>query len=725
MKQKLTEQLQTRFGFFLFAVVLFWLKTYLAYHTAFSLGVDGWFQQLILFINPIATTLLILGISLFVKSPKKGYRSLIALYVLNSILLFANIIYYREFTDFLTIKTIFGSANATKNLGSGVIAMMQPLDLFYWIDAFVLIYVYKKFVSKNRDERIFKKRWAFATVAASIALFAANLGLAEISRPQLLTRTFDRNYIVKYLGINVFTLYDGIKTAQANQVRASADSSDMAAVLDYLGTHYAEPNEANFGQAEGKNVVYIHLESMQQFLIDLSLTDETGMTAEVTPFLNSLYHSSDSYSYSNIFHQTGQGKTSDAELMLDNSLFGLPQGSAFTQIGADNTFQSAPAILGETFGYTSAVFHGNVGSFWDRDNVYKSFDYDYFFDAGSSYTLTDENSVEYGLKDKLFFQESAQYLEQLPQPFYAKFITVSNHFPFPEDEMNNTFTLDTGDETIDGYFNTARYADEALAEFFQYMKDAGLYDNTLFVLYGDHFGISSSRNETLAPLIGANPDLWGAYDDAMMQRVPFIIHNPGSGTGQISDVYGGQIDILPTVMHLLGVDTSAYVQLGQDLMSAQNEGIVVFRNGSIVTSEYTILGNTVYHTQTGTLAYQTEEVVEKVAQIRAQAELQLAISDQITNGDLLRFYTPDGFTPVDKSLHNYVDSPARLAEDIAELGNLNTSLYYTNNGVSSVPLYQTDAPEFPGNQVIAEENVTQEQPVAEEAPAEGQTEPVE
>lgn len=89
-------------------------------------------------------------------------------------------------------------------------------------------------------------------------------------------------------------------------------------------------------------------------------------------------------------------------------------------------------------------------------------------------------------------------------------------------------------------------------------------------------------------------------------------------------------------MHLLGVDTSAYVQLGQDLMSAQNEGIVVFRNGGIVTSEYTILGNTVYHTQTGT-AYQTEEVVEKVAQIRAQAELQLAISDQITNGDLFAF----------------------------------------------------------------------------------------
>ena len=160
-------------------------------------------------------------------------------------------------------------------------------------------------------------------------------------------------------------------------------------------------------------------------------------------------------------------------------------------------------------------------------------------------------------------------------------------------------------------------------------------------------------------------------------------------------------------------------------MSAQNEGIVVFRNGSIVTSEYTILGNTVYHTQTGTLAYQTEEVIQKVAEIRAQAELQLAISDQIINGDLLRFYTPDGFMPVDKSLHNYVDSPVELEEDIAELGDLNTSLYYTNNGVSSVPLYQTDAPEFPANQAAAEGTVTEEQPASEETQAEGQTETVE
>lgn len=100
---------------------------------------------------------------------------------------------------------------------------------------------------------------------------------------------------------------------------------------------------------------------------------------EVTPFLNKLFHSKSTYSFDNFFHQVGQGKTSDAENMLETSTFGLPQGSLFTQFGSDNTFQAAPAILNQQGNYTSAVFHGNVASFWNRNNVYKNMGYQYFF----------------------------------------------------------------------------------------------------------------------------------------------------------------------------------------------------------------------------------------------------------------------------------------------------------------------------------------------------------
>lgn len=715
MLQKIKETNPKRYGFFLIAVILFWLKTYLSYQLEFSLGVDGFYQQILLFINPLASTIIILGISLWFSDAKKGYRALLVTYFLNTLLLFANILYYREFTDFITIKTILSSFSLSGGIGASALSMLNLRDVLYWIDLFFLAWLYKKKIKFSSQEQPFKKRYALGTLIAAVAIFFGNLSLAEIDRPQLLTRTFDRNYIVKYLGINVYTVYDGVKTAQANSVRASADSSDMAPVLDYLEEHHADPNETYFGQAEGRNVVFIHLESMQQFLMNLSLIEEDGVQREVTPFLNSLYNSSDSYSFSNFFHQTSQGKTSDAELLVDNSLFGLPQGSAFTQLGAENILHSGPQLL-KSKGYTSAVFHGNVGSFWNRDNVYKSMGYDYFFSSETSYTLNEENSLEYGLKDKLFFQESVQYLEKMEQPFYSKFITVTNHFPFPEDELNTVFDIpDTTDQTINGFFNTVHYADQALEEFFQYMKEAGLYENTMFVLYGDHYGISNSRNRTLAPLIGKNPNQWNDYENTMLQRVPFIIHAPGIGTGKIDDTYGGQVDVLPTVLHLLGVETDSYVQVGQDLLSDEHDETVVLRNGTVITPEYTILDNFVYDTDSGRILTTDldadTDLTKEVLALKETGQVQLNMSDQIINGDLLRFYSPANFTPADKESHSYLNSPAKLQEDFEAAGADGSSLLNKNNGESTVPLYQTDAPEFPGNQA---ESVESEEEDSEE-----------
>lgn len=694
MFQKLKEVFPKQFRFVLLAVLLFWLKTYFAYLAEFSLGIDGLYQSFLLFINPIASTLLILGLSLLFSNSKKGYRALLLFYFLNSLLLFSNILYYREFSDFITIKTVLSSSATMTGLGATTFQILRVTDVLYWLDFAFLLWIYRKKVKTTETEPPVKKRLAFTTILVSLLIFLANLGLAEIDRPQLLTRTFDRNYIVKYLGLNVYTLYDGIQTAQTNTIRASADSSDLAPVLDYVDNHYATPNEATFGQTENRNIVFIHLESIQQFLIDMSLPQNDGVEKEVLPFLNTLFHSNDSYSFTNFFHQTSQGKTSDAELLIDNSLFGLPQGSAFTQIGADNTFHAGPQILKDQ-GYSSAVFHANVGSFWDRDNVYKSMGYDYFFSSESSYTLTPENSLEYGLKDKLFFQESIQYLEKLPQPFYTKFITVSNHFPFGPDELNTVYDVpDTNDETVNGFFNTAHYADQALEEFFQYMRDSGLYDKTVFVLYGDHYGISNSRNKSLAPLLGADPNDWDSYDNAMLQRVPLIVHAPGIGTGGINETYSGQVDVLPTLLHLLGIDTQSHIQMGQDILSDEHDNMVVLRNGNVISPEYTLLDNIVYDTQTGEIVVEPDEAI--VSQLEQTGQTQLSMSDAVLNGDLLRFYSPQNFTPAEKNALDYLDSPTQLLNEFYGTGDSNTSLFEQNGGESTVPLYETDAPEFPG-----------------------------
>lgn len=689
--------LNTRLGFFTLAVLLFWAKTYYSYQTAFSLGVTGPLQQFILFINPVATTLFIFSIALYFKKPRRAYIALFVLYLLATALLYSNVIYYREFTDFLTVNTMLGAKSVAGGLNTSAFALTSFADIFYILDFIILLGL---LLSKQvkMDPRPFKKRYAFAMTVLSVAIFGANLSIAESNRPQLLTRTFDRNYIVKYLGLNVFTVYDGIKTAQANQVKANADSSDMDEVISYLNEHRAAANTATFGSAKGKNVIYIHLESFQQFLIDYKLKDENGVEHEVTPFLNSLYHDQSTTSYENFFHQVGQGKTSDAETLLENSLFGLPQGSAFTQAGSSNVFQAAPQILRDNGNYTSAVFHGNVGSFWNRDNTYKSFGFNYFFDA-SYYDVSDGNTLEYGLKDKLLFQESTQYLEQLPQPFYAKFLTVTNHFPYPLDDDNVEFPrATTGDSTIDGYFATAHYLDQSVKEFFDYLKASGLYDNSMIVLYGDHYGISNSRNPSLAPLLGKTSEEWTDYDNALVQRVPFMYHIPGQTNGGIKSEFGGQIDVLPTLLHLLGVDTTnedGFIQFGTDLTSPEHDQTVAFRNGSFVTPKYTVMGTKIYDTKTGALITDpSEEVLAEVEVLRTGVEKQLNLSDSIINSDLLRYYTPANFTPVDPTVFNYKNQVDQLKEAAKKLGDENTSLINQKDGQSTVELYKTDAPEL-------------------------------
>ena len=268
-------------------------------------------------------------------------------------------------------------------------------------------------------------------------------------------------------------------------------------------------------------------------------------------------------------------------LCLENSLYGLPQGSAFTTKGL-NTYQAAPAILGQQ-GYTSAVFHGNSGSFWNRNEIYKSFGYNKFFDA-NYYKMNPEDLAEYGLMDKPFFEESIPLLESLPQPFYTKFITVSNHYPYPINEEDATIAPHTtGDKSVDSYFQTARYADEALKQFFDYLKESGLYDNSIIVMYGDHYGISENHNKAMEQVLGKEIT---PFESTGLQRVPLFIRVPGM-EGGVNHEYGGQIDILPTLLHLLGTDTKDYVQFGTDLLSEQHDDLVPFRNGDFVSPTIT------------------------------------------------------------------------------------------------------------------------------------------
>lgn len=631
-----------RMGFFWLAAGLLWFKIYIIYMAEFNLDLLNVIQHILLFFNPLSSVLIFLGIALFAKGRRSGIY-IIILDLFLSIILYANVVYYRFNSDFITLPTLIQTDNFG-SLGESILNLVAVHDMFYTLDIILLIILFHK--TKARwSARHTSFRKPMLVITAGIIAFAVNLGIAELDRPQLLKRTFDRSYIVKYLGAYNFMIYDAVKSIESSTQRIIANRNDISDVKNYTKEKYAEPDSEYFGKGKGKNIIKVHLESLQSFMVDYKLHNE-----QVMPFLHSLAaEENKQFTYfDNFFHQTEQGKTADAELIMDNSLYGLPQGAAFVTKG-NNTYQSLPAILRQQEGYTSAVFHGDDKTFWNREEIYKEMGVEHFYDA-SYYDMRDEHVINYGLKDKPYFDESIPMLQELQEPFYVHMITLTNHHPYLMDEEDASIDpAETGDGSVDRYFQTARYLDEALEQFFADLKDAGLYEDSIILLYGDHYGISDNHNRAMQRITGDEEIT--PLKNAELQRVPFLIRVPGVDGEGVNHTYSGQMDVMPALMHIAGIKAEDYIQFGTDLFSADHKDFVPFRNGDFVTEKFSQINGVYYDNDTKDVI---EPPTEEMERISKTVYKELELSDDVLYGDLLRFYTPnDHWEPINPDDYSY------------------------------------------------------------------------
>ena len=580
-----------------------------------------------MFINPLSFLLFAFGISLFFKTEKNRNRYVLITSAVIGFILYANVAFYRFFTDFLTLPVLFQTSNFA-DLGDSAASEIHWYDIVYFADVLILYALIRIQRGANRFTTVKKmNRRAYFLVAA--AMLFLNIGLAETERPQLLTRTFDREMLVKNIGTYNYHLYDIFLQSKSSAQRAMADGSELVDIDNYVRANYVKPDKDMFGVAKDKNLIVVSLESTQSFVINNTVNGQ-----EITPFLNDLIK--DSYYFDQFYHQTGQGKTSDSEFLLENALYPLNRGAVFfTHSG--NEFDSLAENLGEK-GYYTSTMHANNKSFWNRDVMYKALGYDRFYSA-TDYNITPDISVGWGMKDIPFFEQSADLMKDMPKPFYTKMITLTNHHPFKLDEEDKFIDeFDSKSGTLNRYFTTVRYTDEAIKKFFEKLKADGLYEDSIIVMYGDHYGISENHNEAMAQYLGKEVT---PIVSAQLQRVPLIVHIPGvtdQGRGEVISKVGGQIDLKPTLLHLLGVDTKKHIQFGEDLFSPDHRDFVVFRDGRFVTEEYVYAENTCYSKET---ELQVDDALCEPFKESARQELEY--SDKIIYGDLLRFYENTDF----------------------------------------------------------------------------------
>lgn len=612
------------------ASILFGIKTYIIYRFLLNISIENILQEIILFLNPFISAFLVFTIAIWFKE-KKQLAFIRYITLLGTLLLYFNLIFYRNFTDFLTIPVLFQGSNAA-DLGTSFLSLLNIADLILVADVLLIWYLSKKHSQTTSVHYLRKRKWM--AMSLSVVLVIVHYGLVQVERPQLLQRTFDREYLVKNIGLFNYHIYDIVLQSKTKAQRVFADGNDMPEIRKYINeTVKTDEVSPLHGIAKGKNVIFISLESVQSFVINNEVNGE-----EITPFLNDLIK--DSYYFENFYHQTEQGKTSDSEFLIENSLYPLSRGAVYFTHG-QNEYNALPEMLNEV-GYYTSVFHANNKSFWNRDVMYENIEYDYFYDI-DSFEVTEQNSIGWGLKDKEFFSQSIEYLQSQSEPFYSKFITLTNHYPFELSEEDASIgQYDSNSKTLNQYFPTVHYTDEAVEEFFAQMKAAGLYENSIFILMGDHYGISEFHNSAMEQYLGYEIN---SFEQVQLQRVPFIVHIPGE-KGKVFSKIAGQIDVKPTLLSLLGIEYNEDIQFGTDLFVEDRKSFVALRNSDFISEEYVYSKGQCFSRESGELLFTESEMGQNPADnpcqsIKEKVKEDLSYSDQIIYGDLLRFYEED------------------------------------------------------------------------------------
>ena len=311
------------------------------------------------------------------------------------------------------------------------------------------------------------------------------------------------------------------------------------------------------GIAEGRNVITIQVEALQNFVLNLEYNGQV-----ITPNLNALL-TQDTLYFDNYYYQIGGGNTADAEFAVNNSLYAPVDEAAYSRY-ADNDFYSMAKLLKDN-GWTSATaFHGYVNTFWNRNVAYPGQGFDAYL-SGSDYYAEPAEVAGMGVSDGEFFVRAVDYLKEQSGPFYAFMVTLTSHYAFELPAQYNMLTLkDEHVGTLFGnYLQSVHYFDHAVGMLIDALKAANLYDNTIITFYGDHFGLPVYDWQSklfLTELLGTE------YTYESHFNVPLMIHIPGSGVTETKSVAGGHIDVMPTLLHLLGLKNEKGIMFGESLL---------------------------------------------------------------------------------------------------------------------------------------------------------------
>ena len=355
-------------------------------------------------------------------------------------------------------------------------------------------------------------------------------------------------------------LYPITPAYQAEQMK---QTDEINAFFAGRGEH--RENEMT-GNLEGKNVILVLMESMDDWMI----------TPEDTPTIYRLMEEGIEFTD---FYTPGYGtvRTFNTEFCMNTGIYLPTDGKYVFNYVTNNYKQSLASQLTEA-GYSAQVFHYNSPSFYSRGvfepamgyEIYHSYE-DYVTDKDELYD--DSYLFENDALNSLFFREGKTF---------NFIITRSAHLSYTYNEVLSHYALKQYPEYRGKYASQeedcarvkAKLVDDMFARLLQELEAKGQLEDTVIIGVTDHYTYGYKNTEELMAHSGVE-------DALLLEKTPFFIWS-ADGPDLTVDKTLNTSDVLPTVLNLMGIDLN-FRYLGQDAFDPDYAGFALFPDGSWIS----------------------------------------------------------------------------------------------------------------------------------------------
>ena len=474
--------------------------------------------------------------------------------VVNSLAVVMNLCdcVYFQYTSRRTTSTVFSEFSHEGNL-AGIFGTELIRHWYLLLIGVVLIYaLWRLYLSHNlKRHTICWWRYSLATLVSILLMVPCIVGgmrggLAHSVRPITVSNA---NQYVNHpteAAIVLNTPFSLIRTIGKNVFEEPKYFTDEKQMLSYYSPiHQPDPGTV----MNNKNVVVLIVESFgREYIGSLNRDLDGGKYRGYTPFVDSLL------TYSLTFEYTfANGRKSIDAMPSTLSSIPMMVEPFFLTPASMNDLTGLAGMLHDK-GYYSAFFHGAPNGSMGFEAFARATGYDKYF-GRTEYNADPKGGGDadfdgmWAVWDEPYLQHVVRMVNGFKQPFVASVFTASSHHPFKVPEQYAAIFKDEGGQPI---HKCVRYTDMALRKFFEAASKQPWYRNTVFVLVADH------TNQNTHPYYKTDQGLYS---------IPIIFYTPDGSleTGMKQGVIAQQIDVLPTLMGILGYD-KPYIAFGCDLL---------------------------------------------------------------------------------------------------------------------------------------------------------------